>query len=296
MVKITYHGLKNMSTRKIFLSFGCSHTAGSEIDGRGDSDYNRQHSYGAKLAEKFGYDEHLNFAICGGSNQRTFVLTTQVINEIIHNETSLIPYNDAEYFLLIGWTSLNRFELRYSDDNEYIYKLCGAAGEKVDQKLIPTCIGMSPQLINEKDLQRTAEFIPYITNPIIMADYLASFAFSVQQLCDIHGIKYYMFNAIENFHKTDGAHPKFTKDQNKDIVSHLEFQNYRPGNLNIYKHLDRTRYYHPDSYELNYYRWCTNVKGHSNKSNKYWHLGEEAHQDWADHIYPEIVNAYPDMG
>ena len=73
-----------MSTRKIFLSFGCSHTAGSEIDGRGDSDYNRQHSYGAKLAEKFGYDEHLNFAQCGGCNQRIFVLTTQVINEIIH--------------------------------------------------------------------------------------------------------------------------------------------------------------------------------------------------------------------
>ena len=85
MVKIIYHGLKIMSTRKVLLSFGCSHTAGSEIDGLGDSDYNRQHSYGAKLAKKLGYGEHLNFAQCGGCNQRIFVLTTQVINEIIHN-------------------------------------------------------------------------------------------------------------------------------------------------------------------------------------------------------------------
>ena len=276
-----------MSTRKIFLSFGCSHTAGSEIDGRGDSDYNRQHSYGAKLAEKFGYDEHLNFAQCGGCNQRIFVLTTQVINEIIHNENTLIPYSDAEYFFLIGWTSLNRFELRYSDDNKYVYTQCGAAGDNIDPKVIPTCIGMEPQLIHERDLQRTAEHIPYITNPMIMADYLASYVFSVQQLCKAHNIKYYMFNSIENFCKTDGMHSNRLN---------TEEMLYRPGNLNIYKHIDRSCYYHPESYELNYYRWCTNVKGHDNRSNKYWHLGEEAHQDWADHIYPEIVNAYPDLG
>ena len=288
MVKIIYHGLKIMSIRKVLLSFGCSHTAGSEIDGLGDSDYNRQHSYGAKLAKKLGYGEHLNFAQCGGCNQRIFVLTTQVINEIIHNESNLIPYTSkyAEYFLLIGWTSLNRFELRYSDDNQFVYQQCGAAGDKIDPKVIPTCVGMAPQIIQERDLQRTLDYIPYITNPLIMADYLAGYVFSVQQLCKAHNIKYYMFNAIENFCKTDGEHAyRLNQDQNT----------YRPGNLNIYKHIDRTRYLEPESYEHNYYRWCTNVKGHSNRSNKYWHLGEEAHQDWADHIYPEIVNAYPDL-
>ena len=45
----------------------------------------------------------------------------------------------------------------------------------------------------------------------------------------------------------------------------------------------------------NYYRWCTEVKGHAPKSQTYWHLGEEAHIGWAEHIYPEIINAYPDL-
>ena len=57
----------------VFISLGCSHTAGSEIDSMGDNDEQRQKSYGAKLAEKFGY-QHLNYAQCGGSNHRICLL------------------------------------------------------------------------------------------------------------------------------------------------------------------------------------------------------------------------------
>jgi hypothetical protein len=35
---------------KILLIAGCSHTAGSEIDGSEDSKHNRKHSYGNQLA------------------------------------------------------------------------------------------------------------------------------------------------------------------------------------------------------------------------------------------------------
>ena len=46
---------------------------------------------------------------------------------------------------------------------------------------------------------------------------------------------------------------------------------------------------------MNYYRYCTEVKDHKNVTNKYWHLGEAAHEDWAELIYPEIINAYPGL-
>ena len=42
---------------KIMLIAGCSHAAGSEIDGTEDSVYNRQHSFGALLAVKMVTDQ-----------------------------------------------------------------------------------------------------------------------------------------------------------------------------------------------------------------------------------------------
>tara|TARA_R110002110_G_scaffold408474_1_gene630070 strand:+ start:128 stop:985 length:858 start_codon:yes stop_codon:yes gene_type:complete len=279
------------------ISFGCSHTAGSEIDSLGDSDYNRQHSYGAHLAKKFGYD-HMNFALCGGSNQRIFVLTTQVLKEIIVGTCNLVPHlrKNHKYFFLIGWTSLNRFDLRYSNDGSMlskaeirsqVYEQCGDAGDKLDNKIIPACLGMNPNIINDKDLRRTIKYIPYIADNVVMADQLASYIFTLQTMLETNNIDYYMFNAIENHFQTD----YFSRDR----LDHNAEPTWRPGNTILYDNIDETKYYHPKSYTENYYRWCLS-KGHTNQSNKYWHLGEPAHIDWADHIYPEILNAYPNLG
>ena len=41
-----------MKKEKILLIAGCSHAAGSEIDGNEDSQYNRDHSFGALVAKK----------------------------------------------------------------------------------------------------------------------------------------------------------------------------------------------------------------------------------------------------
>jgi len=57
----------NSMKKKIMLIAGCSHTAGSEIDGTEDSKYNRLHSYGGILAEKMGYIP-VNIAEPGSTN------------------------------------------------------------------------------------------------------------------------------------------------------------------------------------------------------------------------------------
>ena len=43
-----------MKKEKILLVAGCSHMAGSEIDGKEDSTFNRQHSFGALIAKHLG--------------------------------------------------------------------------------------------------------------------------------------------------------------------------------------------------------------------------------------------------
>jgi hypothetical protein len=53
---------------RVLLIAGCSHAAGSEIDGTEDSIYNRQHSFGNLLAEKLGR-RPINIASSAANNQ-----------------------------------------------------------------------------------------------------------------------------------------------------------------------------------------------------------------------------------
>jgi len=210
-----------------------------------------------------------------------------VLKEILVGTCNIVPHlrKNHKYFFLIGWTSLNRFDLRY--DNDETYDQCGDAGDKLDSKIVPACVGMNPNIIHDKDLRRTIEHLPYITDNVVMSDQLASYIFAMQTMLETNNIDYYMFNAIENHFKTD----YFTQDRYDVRAEPI----WRPGNTIIYDNIDETKYYHPKSYIENYYRWCTS-HGHDNQSNKYWHLGEPAHIDWANLIYPEIINAYPSLG
>jgi hypothetical protein len=56
-----------MKKEKILLIAGCSHAAGSEIDGNEDSEYNREHSYGALVAKKLKR-KPINISQVGATN------------------------------------------------------------------------------------------------------------------------------------------------------------------------------------------------------------------------------------
>lgn len=87
------------------LIAGCSHTAGSEIDGSLDSFYNRSKSYGNVLAKKLGY-EPINIAIGGFTNA---AISRSVMSWFEKN------YKNQEVFVLIGWTESARIEAPYPD-------------------------------------------------------------------------------------------------------------------------------------------------------------------------------------
>ena len=273
----------------VFISLGCSHTAGSEIDSMGDNDEQRQKSYGAKLAEKFGY-QHLNYAQCGGSNHRIFDQFCAIMADIESGYGYYAPVReDFNYFFLIGWTSLNRLDLRYKQEDDNEWKQAGHYGDRADNKYIPATVGTNPLMLKDKEIRKAFDMAYIYADDVIAANRLASYIFAIQNIMISSPYKYYMFNAIENFYDTHTSR----KDLN---------QSYNPirfppfvGNQKIYQNIDTRFYYKPMDKHFNYYRWCTEVKGHSPKSQTYWHLGEQAHIDWAEHIYPEIINAYPDL-
>lgn len=276
------------SYKGVLISLGCSHTAGSETLGVGDSDEQRQLSYGAKIAEKWNY-QHLNYAQCGGSNHRIFDQFCTIMNDIETGYGYYAPIReDYNYFFLIGWTSLNRLDLRYKQEDDNEWKQAGDYGLRADNKYIPATVGTNPLMLKDKEIRKAFDMAYVWADDVIAANRLASYIYAIQNMMITSPYKYYMFNAIENYYDT---HQSVRPKANGAPITFPPFV----GNQKIYYNIDEKFYYKPMDKHHNYYRWCTEVKGHAPKSQTYWHLGEEAHIDWAEHIYPEIINAYPDL-
>lgn len=88
-------------SERIMLIAGCSHAAGSEIDGTTDSRYNRGHSFGNVLAKKLGY-QPVNIAVCGYTNS---AIARSVLEWFNSNQVDM-----KEIFVLISWTESSRIE------------------------------------------------------------------------------------------------------------------------------------------------------------------------------------------
>lgn len=97
--------------QKIMLIAGCSHTAGSEIDGTQDSEYNRNFSFGNQLGARLGY-KPLNIAEPGSTNSSI----CRSVLQWFHTE-----YNSKkqEVFVLVGWTEPMRMEVPWHRPNHY---------------------------------------------------------------------------------------------------------------------------------------------------------------------------------
>ena len=90
------------------LIAGCSHTAGSEIDGTQDSAYNRQHSYGNLIANNLGFVP-VNISQCGSTNS---AIARSVMEYIMNHD-------EKPNFVLVGWTDSVRVEAPYYRPSNY---------------------------------------------------------------------------------------------------------------------------------------------------------------------------------
>ena len=97
------------------LISGCSHAAGSEIDGNEDSRFNRDNSFGNLLGKKLGL-QPINIAITGASNS---AIARSVIEYCDKHDTSNLG------LVLVAWTDSSRLEVPfnrvypYENNNQY---------------------------------------------------------------------------------------------------------------------------------------------------------------------------------
>ena len=229
----------------ILVTIGCSHTSGSMIDGRnGTSWYNKQHSFGGRLAEKYNM-AHFNLGVPGGSNQYIYRSTIRFINNFMNNTN--------DYIFLIGWTSTNRIEMRYPENSPYTHKV---VGDFLDTKYVPFTVGTNPLLYHTTELRQLDKLCPLVFYEDQLATDWAVYAYTLQNLFMNKNIKYYMFNT---------CHDIAVVDNNKDIIQAL----------------DKNLYYNPTDIDSSMLYWALN-KGFDKTS--CWHLKQDGHQAWADHL------------
>ena len=110
---------------KYLLAAGCSHTAGSEIDGTEDSEYNRQNSFAGILAEKLDR-KLINIASHGSSNP---TIARSVLEWFDENYKG-----DMDVFTLVGWAESSRMEIPTPHTNDYV--LLHRSSQKYRQTII----------------------------------------------------------------------------------------------------------------------------------------------------------------
>lgn len=239
---------------KIGLVAGCSHIAGSEIDGNQDSDYNRANSFGSLLVDKLGYMP-VNIAINGSSN-------SAISRSILHWFAENYKPEEMEVFVCIGWTESSRLEVPaqdrpgdYHSGNPNINWYDGAANSYYRVNF-----GWKGNTAYErKMLPKYHEFMA--ENLLILENWAAKEVLLTQYFLRSLNVPYVMCSTMHMFQ------PK------EHFTSYM---------VNL---IDETKYYqlHSDANESFY--WKYKNLGYENPKAQYWHHNEEPHKLYAEELY-----------
>ncbi len=240
-----------MTKEKIMLIAGCSHAAGSEIDGTEDSYYNRQHTFGNILAQKMGY-KPINIALNGATN-------TGIARSVL--EWFDNHYNDQvlEVFTLVAWTESVRMEVpvdwssSYQDSNpnadwfsdtckEYLRVNMGWKGTVDREKPIIA--------YHQEFMAKSTQYLELVSVNVIL---------QLQYFLKMLNVNYLMCNTLHMFNRT------------KQLDFYLD-------------KIDKTRYINFDNNDECFY-WKYRNNGFNNTKAKYWHHGEEPHRLFADELF-----------
>jgi hypothetical protein len=233
---------------KLMLIAGCSHTAGSEIDGQVDSPHNRQHSYGNLLATKLGY-RPVNIAIAGYTNS---AIARSVLEWFAEN------YHDGlDVFVLVGWTESSRIEAPYvfpTWHQEQNGTYCDWFSKSSTDFLQ---INIHSQAFSDREKNIQEDYRRFSVN---RTEYLeivsANLILQLQYFFKYQNVKYLMCDTLCTFSPENEKHLKFYKDS-----------------------IDTLHYYN----ELFYHTYAN--LGYTNTKAVYGHHGEEPHRLYADALY-----------
>ena len=246
-----------MTKEKIALIAGCSHSAGSEIDGSEDSLFNRNNSFGAILANKLGY-RPLNIAINGATNSGIARSVLMWFDENYNPET-------MDVFVCVGWTESSRLEIpathRPSDfhsGNPSIEWYDSSANS-----FLRINYGWTGYDSYEK--QTVPEYHRFMEKNETYLEYQAACnVLMVQYFLKSLQVPYVMCNTMHMFKPND------------PFVSYL------------LKMIDSKCYYEFNKEQNSSFFWKYRNMGYENPLAKYWHHNEEPHELYAEELYKFI--------
>ena len=238
---------------KILLIAGCSHAAGSEIDGNEDSDYNRQNCYGAKLAYQMGY-RPLNIAQNGATN-------STIARSVLKWFESEYDPDTMDLFVLVAWSDAVRIEVPVNiknDNKENWLDLCNRHSNWLDvsaRNFVRVTVGFEGATKQQKEFNKYYQkFVA--ENEIMMELISINLILQIQYFLKSMNTPYLMCNSQKPF---------LTHTKHNALYLSL---------------VDRDRYYNLDSPEESFY-WRYKNMGYVNELAKYWHHGEEPHMLYA---------------
>lgn len=238
---------------KTMLIAGCSHAAGSEIDGSQDSEYNRQHSFGNLIANNIGY-KPINICQMGNTN-----------SSIARSVMEYVLTESKPDFVFVAWTDSIRVEAPYyrpTDYKRFNTNIDWYDNTGEDYLRISMLIS-SIQVEEEREL--TLDFQSFtIRNEYYTEINNMMHIINLQNFLKLHDIPYMMVNTNYMFEKM-----------------HCTIRWY-------FKLIDTLRYPNFENNQENFYPKYKNL-GYSNPLAKYYHHGLDAHLDYSKHITEYIL-------
>ena len=242
-----------MKKEKILLIAGCSHAAGSEIDGEEDSKYNRDNSYGALVAKHLKR-KPINIAQVGACNTGISRQVMQWFHNCYNPDTMNVN-------VLVSWTEPTRLEVPSEAERNYKSASHSTAWyEKGSDYFYKVIIGWHGG--DEEEQRYTPDLHKFMTNHQPYLEYQTyQLILQIQYLLQANKVPYMMLNAM----------PFFLDDIN--------------AIKNLLPLVDDNKYYQLNNKDEAFYQKYQRL-GYVNEKAKYWHHGEEPHKLFAD----ELIN------
>lgn len=237
------------------LIAGCSHAAGSEIDGTTDSAYNRQHSFGNQVATKMGY-RVINMAWPGSNN-------SAISRGVLEWFAEEYDPTKMEVFVMLSWTESLRMDI--PDHRPWVWEAPGQHHDWYPKESCYYCsINFGFHGETDDVRARTPIYHKFMADNEIYLEILsANLVLQMQYFLKMNKVPYVMLNTGSMFTPTD---------------RHLSFY------LSL---IDSSRYMNMTDNAESFYRKYKDA-GYVNPMAKYWHHGEEAHALYAEELYKFI--------
>lgn len=243
---------RQLEMDKILLIAGCSHAAGSEIDGSQDSEYNRQMCFGSQLALHLGY-RPLNICVPGATN-------SSIARSVLKWFESSYDKNSQEVGVLIAWTDSTRIEV--PSDHANVYEL---SCPNINWMDITARMFYRVTLGSDGPNAQQKKIFKYFHKHI--ADY--ENMLEIETLINILMLQYFLKSNSLKYLMCNSMPVINTKNPHAEYYQSLI-------DLNHYADM-----HNPN--EAFYYKYKN--LGYKNPKAKYWHHDEEPHDLYSTHLF-----------